>query len=49
MKKIPRELSHAKDKGEAMGEAGDGESLGQCWVLWLVMVGMSNGIGSNQV
>lgn len=52
MKKIPRELSEVpRIKGEAMGRLGDGESLGQCWVFWLVMVGTSNvGIGlSNQV
>ena len=49
MKKIPRELSEARRiKGEAMGRLGDGESLGQCWVLWLVMVGMSNVVLGSQ-
>lgn len=31
-----------------MGRLGDGESLGQCWVLWLVMVGMSNVVLGSQ-
>lgn len=49
MKKTPRELSEApRIKGEAVGRLGDGESLGQCWVFWLVTVGMSNVVLGSQ-